>query len=199
MISHWDLAQVTAPATGFSYPLALTTLTAEIALGTLSWAGFNAESRCNREDGKDTALAESGFQTGKVIPATAKLIESVLEERAEDEPVKDTLIRFNVSPALDEVVAAAALSGSPSDHEGRLIRAWTFVAYATVVVMVAGLATMLDPITNKNLIPSVWGTIALAVMSGAGALVAVALGFVRHYKRLLARAIRAGITAADGS
>lgn len=80
-----------------------------------------------------------------------------------------------------------------------MIRAWTFVGGATILVQLCGPVLLLNHIADKNLTSNTMQTIAGVGLSGGVAVLIVAMVVVRQLARTLTRAIRAGKDAASGA
>jgi hypothetical protein len=205
LLSAWTLlgllaqAVPAAPADGISFTLLLSTIAGEGLLSKLTWDGFNAETRIQKDSGNDIRDARAGFTSGTLVPAAAQLIDAVLRIRRPNEPIRDALERTDTSAQLDALVEAAAVSKSPREYESRLVRVWTVVGGATLALQVSGLALMINPIANKDLLSDTVQTVAIVAASGAAALLAAFLLAVRHFARQLARAIRNGKDAGRGA
>jgi hypothetical protein len=182
-----------------SYGLLLTTIALEATLTALSWAGFNAEARSQKDRDSDIRDAEAGYDSGKVVPAAARLVEAVLAVRRPDEPIDQALHRADTSRPLRDVVDAATALASPREIEGRLLKAWTSVGVSTVTAQLAGPVLLYNEIFDSNLMSDSTQTIAGVVLSGAAAILVVSIVFVRQFSRALSRAIRAGKDAAGGT
>lgn len=182
-----------------SYGLLLTTIAVEATLTGLSWAGFNAEARSQKDRDSDIRDAEAGYDSGKVVPAAARLVEAVLAVRRPDEPIDQALHRADTSRPLRDVVDAATALASSREIEGRLLKAWTSVGVSTVIVQLAGPVLLYNEIFDSNLISNSTQTIAGVVLSGAAAILVVSIVLVRQFSRALSRAIRAGKDAAGGT
>lgn len=165
-------------------------------LSKLTWDGFNAEARIQKDRDKDIRDASAGFESGKIVPAAAALIEAVLSVRRRGEPVRDALERADTSAELDALVTSATARGGLRDYESRLVRAWTVVGGATLGLQITGLALMINPIADQDLLSGTVTTIAIVGVSAASAVLVAALILVRYFNRLLTRAIRDGKDAA---
>jgi len=159
------LAQTADVADGISYGLLLTTLGVEGTLAGLSWTAFNAEARSEKDRDSDIRDAMAGYDSGKVVPAVAQLIETVLAVRRPDEPIQNALDRADTSGPLKEVVAAATVLGSPREIEERLLKTWTSVGASTVGVQLSGPVVLFNEIFDSGLVShtGLWGGRGAAV------------------------------------
>jgi hypothetical protein len=194
------MAQAGQAADGISYGLLVSVIAVEATLCGLTWAAFNAEARSHKDRDSDIRDAAAGYASGLVVPAIARLIDAVLDvRRSPDEPIQAALDRADTSEALKEVVSAATASSSPRQLEERLVRAWTVVGGASVLIQLSGPVLLLNQIANDELTSNTVQTISGAALSGAAAVLIVAIVVVRQLARSLTRAIRAGKDAADGA
>jgi hypothetical protein len=192
------LAQTAGSQTdGVSYGLLLSVIAVEATLSGLTWASFNAESRLEKDRDRDVREATAGYQSGRVIPALATLIEEVMALRRDDEELRDTLARADTSLGLSDVVTASTASSAPRDLEGRLVKAWTTTGVACLVVQLSGPVLLLNHIANRDLLSDTLQTAALVTFIAAIAILGTALVFVRQLSRALTRAIRSGKDAAS--
>jgi hypothetical protein len=185
------------PREGVAYGLLLAVLAVEATLSGLTWAAFNAESRLEEDRDGDIRDAISGFESGRVVPAIAALIEVVLVVRRPREPVRDALDRVDTREALRAVVAAATASSKPRELEGRLVKAWTVVGLATLLVQVSGPVLLCNHIADARLLPRIVGTISEVLGISGLAILLTTIVIVRQLSRGLARAIKTGKDAAN--
>lgn len=181
------------------YGLMIAVFAVEATLSVLTWAAFNAEARLQKDHYSDIRDAMAGYGSGMVIPAVASLIEAVLDVRRVDEPILDSLDRADTSEALQAVVEAATVSGSPRAIELGLVRAWTVLAVASLLVQITGLTLLLNAVANRHLTGHPVRTVCVVLLSGSGAILIGSAIIVRHRTRSLSRAIRAGQDAADAA
>jgi hypothetical protein len=186
----------TVPPAGVAYALLLAVLAVEATLSGLTWTAFNAESRLEKDRDRDIRDAVSGFESGLVVPAVAALIEVVLYVRRAREPVRDALERVDTRAALAAVVSASTASSRPRDLEGRLVKAWTVVGLATLLVQLSGPVLLCNHIANRRILSDTVGTIAGVLGISGMAILLTAIVIVRQLSRGLARVIKAGKDAA---
>lgn len=193
-------AQASPQDDGVSYGLVFAILAVELTLSGLTWRGFNAESRLERDRDSDIRDAEAGYESGRVLLAVTNLIEAVLANRRhEGESVRDALDRSDASGQLQEVIDAAALRAKPRDIEERLVRIWTVVAIATLSVQLSGPIMLLNATAGRDLLSDTVQTVAGVVMIASIAILAVTLCACRQLDRALSRSIRSGKDAARAS
>lgn len=188
-----------APVSGFSYALLLSTIAAEATLSALTWAAFNAEARLQKDRDTDVRDAIAGYDSGRVVPALATLIEAVLAVRRPEEPIRDALDRADISGPLDAMKDAAAASRSPREIESRAVRIWNVAGSSCVGVQLSAPILLTNAIAGEDVMSQTVQTIAGIVLSGSTAILVVAMIFVRQLTRALTRAIRDGKDAADAA
>lgn len=157
---------------------------------------FSAKGRLDRERDGDIRAAIAGYETGKIIPALADLVDAVIAVRRVDESTADALTRADTDAAFNAAVDASVKSQSPRAWEQRLVYRYTALGTCLVACHVAGPAALYNMLTDGYNLPRT-AVVVAAVIFSVGAIGALALGgLVALGEAALARVIREGKDAA---